>query len=105
MKKFTKNDESFTCEHCRRHVDKLYYTSRNHCPYCLYSIHVDNNPGDRENNCKGIMKPIGIEIDSKKGIVIVFKCSKCGIIKKNVSAKDDNYEKILKLSSHEKVDW
>ncbi len=105
MKRFTKNDESFTCEHCGKYVDKLYYTSRNHCPYCLYSIHVDDNPGDRKNDCRGMMKPVGVEIDSKKGAVIVFKCSKCGIIKKNVSAKDDDYEKILKLSSHEEADW
>ena len=24
---------------------------RNHCPNCLYSLHVDIEPGDRESEC------------------------------------------------------
>ena len=61
MKKFYKSDESFICENCGKEVEKLNYTSRDHCPYCLYSKHVDINPGDRMNTCKGLLKPIGIE--------------------------------------------
>lgn len=26
---------------------------RNHCPNCLYSLHVDIEPGDRESECGG----------------------------------------------------
>lgn len=48
MKKFFVRDESFICEHCHKKVEKLGYTSRDHCPYCLYSKHVDITPGDRE---------------------------------------------------------
>jgi hypothetical protein len=54
--------------------------------------------GDREEDCHGILEPIGIETDSKKGYVIIFKCKKCGAIRKNKSAKDDNMEKIIELS-------
>ena len=57
MKNFTKNDEGFICKNCGRKVEKLGYTSRDHCPYCLCSIHIDNNPGDRANDCKGILRP------------------------------------------------
>ena len=45
----------------------LGYSCRNHCPNCLYSKHVDKNPGDRQEDCHGMLEPIGIEIDSKKG--------------------------------------
>ena len=97
--KTPKNDQSFICFHCEKKVEKLGYTSRNHCPYCLHSLHVDNIPGDRENECKGIMQPIAIEINSKKGKMVVHKCKKCGEIKKNVVAQDDNETLILKIIS------
>ena len=76
------------------------YSSRNHCNYCLYSKHVDINPGDRAESCHGLLIPIGVEISSKKGYVIVYKCEKCGKIRKNVAARDDNMNLIIKLSAN-----
>lgn len=93
-----KNDNSFICVNCGKQVEKLNYTSRNHCPHCLHSLHVDIVPGDRANECKGILKPIAIEDNAKKGYVIVHKCSKCGEIKRNKSAEDDNFDEILKIA-------
>ena len=61
MKKFSKLDESFICEYCNKKVEKLNYTSRDHCPFCLFSKHVDILPGDRSNTCKGLLKPISVE--------------------------------------------
>ena len=61
MKKFTMKDENFICDNCGMEVKKLNYTARDHCPYCLYSKHVDIMPGDRLNNCHGLLKPIGLE--------------------------------------------
>ena len=99
MPNFTEIDEEFVCEHCGAQVPKLGYSCRNHCPKCLYSKHVDKNPGDREETCHGLLEPIGIEIDSKKGYVIIFKCQKCGMIRKNKAAKDDNMDLIIELST------
>ncbi len=98
MKKFTTNDNEFICENCNKKVSKLYYTSRDHCPYCLYSKHVDINPGDRSNNCKGLLKPVTIE-KYKNTYKIVYKCEKCNKIHKNIMAKDDNFDLIIKLST------
>ena len=42
-------NEDFICENCGKDVEKSSYTARDHCPYCLYSKHVDINPGDRKN--------------------------------------------------------
>ena len=97
MKKFYKSDESFVCENCGKEVEKLNYTSRDHCPYCLYSKHVDINPGDRLNTCKGLLKPIGIE-KFKDTYKIIYKCNKCGEIHKNIIASDDNMDLIIELS-------
>ena len=80
LSKFTKIDEEFICENCGAKVEKLSYSCRNHCPKCLHSKHVDINPGDRAETCHGMLEPINIEINSKKGYVIVFKCKKCGQI-------------------------
>ena len=97
MKNFTKNDSGFVCANCGKSVTPLGYTSRNHCPHCLYSLHVDNLPGDRQNTCKGLQKPINIETSGKKGYVIVYKCTKCGKITRNKSANDDNFDTMLKI--------
>lgn len=100
---FTKIDEEFVCENCGKQVSKLGYTCRNHCPYCLHSKHVDVNPGDRSEDCHGMLKPIGIEISQKKGYIIVFKCEKCGSIRKNKAAVDDNMDLIIKLSANNDI--
>ena len=97
MKKFYKSDENFICENCKKEVDKLNYTSRDHCPYCLYSKHVDINPGDRLNTCKGLLEPIGIE-KFKDTYKIIYKCKKCGEIHKNIIASDDDMDLIIELS-------
>ena len=99
MKKFNEIDESFICENCGKEVPKLGYSCRDHCPYCLYSKHVDINPGDRQNDCKGSLEPVSIEISNKKGYVIIYKCKKCGMIHKNKAADDDNMDLIIDLSS------
>jgi len=85
-KRFSKNDSGFICGHCAREVKPLGYTSRNHCPYCLWSRHLDENPGDRASECKGLMEPVSAEPDAKKGYVIIHKCTKCGAIRRNRAA-------------------
>ena len=97
--KFTEIDEEFICESCGKKVPKLGYSCRNHCPYCLHSKHVDKNPGDRQELCHGDLEPVSMEIDGKKGYVIVFRCKKCGQIRRNKAAKDDNMELLIDLSS------
>ena len=98
-KKFTEIDEEFKCDNCGKIVPKLGYSCRNHCPYCLHSKHVDINPGDRKETCQGDLEPIGIEISGKKGYVILHRCKKCGKLRKNKAAEDDNMELIIKLSA------
>ncbi|GIW69886.1 MAG: hypothetical protein KatS3mg101_0633 [Patescibacteria group bacterium] len=57
-KLFQKKKENFICKNCGYFVIGNGYT--NHCPRCLYSEHVDINPGDRANTCEGLMEPVGI---------------------------------------------
>ncbi len=97
MKKFNELDEGFICEKCEKKVNPLIYSSRDHCPYCLYSKHVDINPGDRNNECMGLLKPIEIE-KFKDTYKIVYKCEKCKEIHKNIIAKDDDMNEIIKIS-------
>lgn len=97
MKRFMMIDENFKCMNCGCDVPRLEYTARDHCPNCLYSLHVDIMPGDRQNKCMGLMRPIGIE-KYKNTYKIIYKCNKCGQIHKNIMAQDDNYDLIVKLS-------
>lgn len=96
-KRFKMIDEEFICKNCSTIVKPLGYTARDHCPNCLYSIHIDNNPGDRKCTCQGFLKPIGVE-KHKDTYKIIYKCEKCKEIKKNICAKDDNMDEIIRLS-------
>ena len=60
---------------------------------------MDIKPGDRAENCHGILEPIGLETNSKKGYVIIFRCKKCGAIRKNKAAEDDDMNELIKLSA------
>lgn len=86
VKRFTKNDGGFVCAHCGREVLPLGVSSRNHCPFCLWSLHVDINPGDRANPCRGQMEPVGAVTDPRKGYIILHRCTKCGEIHRNKAA-------------------
>ncbi len=97
MKKFTKNIEDFICANCGTHVVGNGYT--NHCPKCLYSRHVDNNPGDRLSDCGAMMKPISVET-IKDGFIITHKCEKCGKIMRQHSSPDDDIDTIISISSN-----
>ena len=105
-KRFTKNDNGFICQNCGKEVEPLGFSSRNHCPFCLCSIHIDVNPGDRANDCLGIMDPIKVELSPKKGYVILHRCRKCGEIKRNRAAADaavqpDDMDLIIRLTAAE----
>lgn len=81
-KRFQKNDSGFVCANCGKEILPLGYSSRNHCPFCLWSLHLDENPGDRASECGGKMQPISVTPDPKKGYVITHKCVKCGEIRR-----------------------
>ena len=102
-KKFTMKDENFICEVCGNKVEKLSYTARDHCNHCLHSKHLDINPGDRKAKCGGVLEPIAVEKGSKDKLKIVYKCSKCGEIKRQIVADDDNFDKILEIMKNSSI--
>jgi len=92
MKRFVGQgaNQPFTCVECGTEVLPLAAGGyRNHCPACLCSLHVDVNPGDRANDCGGVMEPVGAELTGKKGWVIVHRCRRCGEVRRNKAALDD----------------
>lgn len=97
MKRFTRRVEDFICAHCGANVSGNGYT--NHCPKCLWSRHVDNNPGDRMSDCGGMMRPIAVAPD-KDGYIITHKCEKCGKTIKQHSAPNDDIDTIIAISSN-----
>lgn len=95
MKSFIKNEENFTCEKCGHRMIGNGYT--NHCSKCLYSKHVDINPGDRMAKCGGLMEPLDFEVKSGEYIV-THRCVICGHKKKNKLSKEDNHDIFHELS-------
>lgn len=94
---------SFICVVCEKYVLPLQNGSyRNHCPFCLSSVHVDNKPGDRKNACAGVMIPCKLIYNSKKGWQVIHKCSLCATLKVNKIAETgiqpDSWDAIIRLS-------
>lgn len=92
-------NKDFICEYCKKKVQAQApgTSNRNHCPYCLNSLHVDIKIGDRKNKCKGLMPAISKMYKPDGEEVLVHKCIKCGEIRKNRVAGDDSYTEIDKL--------
>ena len=93
--KFTRRVEDFICGHCGKKVHGNGFT--NHCPHCLWSKHVDVNPGDRKSGCGGLMKPTGIEIRHGENYILL-QCEKCGHKRPNRAAPEDDVKEIIKVS-------
>lgn len=95
MSAFVRNKEDFTCEHCGAKVIGDGYT--NHCPRCLWSKHVDVEPGDRAASCGGLMEPSALEGTTPK-YVILHRCVVCGHEKRNRVSDGDSGEALVELA-------
>ena len=71
---------------------------RNHCPYCLSSLHVDNEKGDRKSNCNGIMEAISVWVKRNGEWSIIHRCKICGKLNSNRIAFDDNSLKLISIA-------
>ncbi len=92
---FKKKIEDFICEYCGKKNTGSGFT--NHCSQCLWSKHVDIDPGDREGNCGGLMEPIDVEKHGND-YRIVHKCLKCGFLRPNPVTKQDDFNAVLAVS-------
>lgn len=92
---FIRNKEDFICDHCNAEVIGSGYT--NHCPECLWSRHVDVEPGDRAEKCGGAMQPIRIE-GSSPDYRLVHRCERCGIERRVTLSPADSTETIVRLA-------
>ena len=99
----------FRCAHCHVIVSSAHFISgvnnRNHCPYCLWSCHLDLfAAGDRLSACKAPMKPIGLTM--KKGrnkyqreprgeLMLIHECAGCNTLSINRIAADDDSATVM----------
>ncbi|MCI8388108.1 MAG: RNHCP domain-containing protein [Clostridiales bacterium] len=92
-------NETFVCKNCGMSVipDGAGSGHRNHCPSCLTSLHVDEEVGDRESDCGGIMEPIAVWVRGREW-VIIHRCKSCGKISSNRIAADDNPVKLYSIA-------
>jgi len=109
-------ETEFICSHCGMNVPldfNIGTKNRNHCPKCLYSLHVDDKiSGDRRANCGGKMEPIAVTFKQegldkygteKQGeIMLVHRCKRCGKININRIAGDDDAELIFEIFNQSK---
>ena len=101
----------FKCAHCHVLVSSAHLVSgvhnRNHCPYCLWSCHLDlYAAGDRLSACKAPMKPIGLTMkmgrnkyqrESRGELMLVHQCTDCKTLSINRIAADDDSGLMLSI--------
>ena len=116
MKYHASSFGDFRCAHCRNIVSAAHMLSgvnnRNHCPYCLWSCHLDLfAAGDRLSACKGKMKPIGLtmkksrnkyRLESGGELMLVHECIECGDLSINRIAADDDPENVIEIFNKSK---
>jgi hypothetical protein len=101
----------FECKHCHAYILLDSFVSgvnnRNHCPFCLWSKHVDLfKAGDRLAACKGLMQPVGLSLkqthkkyaQSPQGeLMLIHRCTGCGDFSINRIAADDDADRMLEV--------
>ena len=90
----------FNCTHCGQTVvpDGAGAAHRNHCPWCLWSRHLDETPGDRAADCGGGMEPIAVWARPGGDWAIIHRCRSCGELHSNRIAGDDNELALVSLA-------
>lgn len=98
-----KKEKDFRCIHCKTMVSAFDFGTahRNHCPMCGYSLHVDNNKGDRASSCMGSMEPVALKDKGKGELCLVHICKKCNKVSYNRIASDDNEMMLLEILAKE----
>lgn len=91
---------AFICDHCSRTVapEGGGTRHRNHCPYCLWSVHLDIQPGDRRCGCRGEMEPIAVWIRRGGEWAIIHRCRSCSTLRSNRIAGDDSDVALMSLA-------
>ena len=109
MKHSASSFGDFRCARCRNIVSVAHLLSgvnnRNHCPYCLWSCHLDLfSAGDRLSACRGQMKPTGLTMKKGKNkyrpgsrgeLMLIHECMGCGSLSINRIAADDDSDSIM----------
>ena len=90
----------FPCAHCGAFVPSGSpgTSQRNHCPHCLWSLHVDLKPGDRRALCRSPMEPIALWVSPGEELRLIHRCTGCGVLKPNRIAGDDSEAAIDELA-------
>lgn len=99
MMSFQRTTENFACEHCGAFNTGNGYT--NHCPHCLWSRHVDEDPGDREESCGGMMRPAAL-VGSSPKYRILHVCESCNTERLNNVQPLDSTDALVELAKHPK---
>ena len=92
---------TFRCRRCRLDVslDAPGTAHRNHCPTCLWSLHLDDDvPGDRGADCGATMEPIAVSVRGDGEWVLVHRCTGCDEVHLNRTAGDDSPLLLLQLA-------
>ncbi len=71
---------------------------RNHCPHCLWSLHVDMRSGDRRSGCRGLMEPIAVWVQKNGEWALVHRCTECSVVRTNRIAGDDSVLLLMSLA-------
>ena len=110
MRGHTDRNADFRCVRCEAYVCAKAFLAgvnhRNHCPYCLWSRHLDLfEAGDRFSACKAPMEPVGLTFKRRNKkyrpvageLMLVHRCTGCETLSINRIAADDLAEVVMEV--------
>ena len=56
-------------------------------------------PGDRKADCPGGMEPIAVTVRGERRWMLIHRCTRCGRLRLNRTAADDNVLLLLQLAA------
>lgn len=92
---------TFRCLQCRQqiHPESFGTSQRNHCPFCLWSRHLDVTPGDRRAACGARMEPVAVAMRRGGEWALIHRCLGCGVLHENRIAGDDSVFALMALAA------
>ena len=90
----------FQCDHCHELVEQYAPGTRhrNHCPRCLWSVHLDDQAGDQAAGCGEMMEPVAVQVRANGEWLLIHRCKRCHTLHANRIAGDDNELALLSLA-------
>lgn len=92
--------KTFDCVRCGLTVSELgpHDRTRNHCPSCLHSRHIQDHIEGGPSDCRSRMTPISIAVLRNGDWMVIHRCTRCDELTSSPICPDDNQLILMRMA-------